>query len=225
MRQGFHPDSESVRNQTQMRFTRFLLTTAALVLLSVAPALADDGRGEELFELCVQCHGANGGGDPVALAPAIAGLSEWYLEAQLEKFRSGIRGAHPDDRAGLRMYPMSLSLRDDEDLAAVAAYVSSLPPANPEPTLAGGEPAHGKLLYTPCIACHGPQADGLEALAGPNLKASSDWYLLRQLNNFKVGIRGTDPKDVTGMRMRPMSMILADEQAMKDVIAYIMTLR
>ena len=103
--------------------------------------------------------------------------------------------------------------------------MAGLPPANPEPSLVGGDPARGKLLYTPCAACHGPQADGLEALGGPNMKAGSDWYMLRQLHNFKAGIRGANPKDVTGMRMRPMALTLVDEQAMKDVIAYIMTLR
>jgi hypothetical protein len=34
-------------------------------------------------------------------------------------------------------------------------------------------------------------------------------------------VRGTHPKDIEGMQMRPMSMVLADEQAMKDVAAFI----
>jgi cytochrome c oxidase subunit 2 len=201
-----------------------LLITAAL-LLAAAPALGDDGRGEELFELCVQCHGADGGGNPVALAPPIAGLSDWYVKEQLLKFRSGIRGLHPDDVGGLRMYPMSLSLRDDADLEAVADYVANLPPAQVESTLQGGDAARGKVLYAPCTACHGAKAEGLQALGGPNLAVSSDWYMLKQLQHFKSGIRGSDPRDTTGMRMRPMSMVLPDEQAMKDVISYILTLR
>ena len=53
----------------------------------------------ELFELCVQCHGSVGQGSQLALAPAIAGLSEWYVKAQLEKFKAGHRGLHPDDLA------------------------------------------------------------------------------------------------------------------------------
>ena len=201
-----------------------LLITAALLLVA-APALGEDGRGEELFDLCAQCHGSEGGGNEVALAPPIAGLSEWYVKEQLNKFRSGIRGLHPDDVGGLRMYPMSLSLRDDADLEGVAAYAASLPAAAAEPTLQGGDPSRGKILYTPCTACHGAKAEGKEALGGPNLRVSADWYMLKQLQHFKSGIRGSDPRDITGMRMRPMSMILADEQAMKDVISYILTLR
>ena len=44
------------------------------------------------------------------------------------------------------------------------------------------------------------------------------------LKKFKEGVRGTNPQDIGGMQMRPMSMTLVDEQAMKDVIAYIRTL-
>jgi cytochrome c oxidase subunit 2 len=203
---------------------RSLLLAAALLLLA-APALADDGRGEELFELCAQCHGEQGGGKQLVLAPPIAGLSEWYIKEQLTKYRAGIRGNHPDDQAALRMYPMSLYLDDDAEVDAVASYVSNLPPQPPPATLEGGDPVRGEALYTPCKACHGAQAEGLQALGGPNLRVSADWYMLRQLEHFKNGMRGANPRDITGMRMRPMSMTLVDEQAMKDVISYILTLQ
>jgi cytochrome c oxidase subunit 2 len=47
---------------------------------------------------------------------------------------------------------------------------------------------------------------------------------MTQLNKFRSGVRGGNPADVKGSLMRAMSMTLPDEQAMKDVIAYIMTL-
>ena len=84
---------------------------------------------------------------------------------------------HPDDKGGLRMYPMSLYLDDDADLDAVASYVAGLPAAPPAATLQGGDPAKGKILYTPCIACHGAQAEGKKELGGPNLRVSADWYM------------------------------------------------
>ena len=74
---------------------------------------ADLARGEVLFELCQQCHGPDGAGDEMSLAPSIAGHEQWYLEAQLNHFRSGARGLHPDDIAGLRMYPMAQWLRGE----------------------------------------------------------------------------------------------------------------
>ena len=69
--------------------------------LAASPATAQDLSGAEQFELCAQCHGAAGEGNPVVLAPAIAGLQSWYVTAQLTKFRSGLRGTHPEDVAGL----------------------------------------------------------------------------------------------------------------------------
>jgi cytochrome c553 len=199
-------------------------TLLALVALAAAPlAAAAEDRGRELFQLCAQCHGPDGAGDPMALAPAIAGMDEWYVNAQLHKFRSGARGTHFDDLAGMRMRPMALSLLDEENVAAVAAYVSSLPHTQPKPTL-GGDAARGQALYAPCAACHGPDGAGIQALNGAPLRGSSDWYLLRQIQNFRSGVRGTKPEDASGALMRPMSLTLADEQAIKDVIAYITTL-
>ena len=190
-----------------------------------AGAEPDLEKGEELFELCVQCHGENGQGIREAHAPAIAGQEQWYVSLQLDNYRKGIRGLHPQDDAGQRMYPMGRAIKTDEDAESLAAYVSSLTPAYPAPQLEGGDATRGQTLFVTCQACHGPQAKGMEALGGPNLTVTSDWYLHRQLANYKAGIRGTNPGDAAGMRMRPMSMTLVDDQAMKDVIAYIMSLR
>jgi cytochrome c oxidase subunit 2 len=208
-----------------MRTRQILLAAGALCVVAALPgaARADEDRARELFQLCAQCHGEAGQGNRLALAPAIAGLPQWYVELQLNNFRNGIRGLHPDDVAGMRMYPMSKTIRSDEDLVDLATYVASLPPANP-PLELDGDPERGKQLYVTCQACHGPDGKGIQAVGGPSLVVSSDWYLVSQLEKYKAGIRGTNPGDVAGMRMRPMSMTLPDEQSMRDVVAYIMTL-
>jgi cytochrome c oxidase subunit 2 len=206
-----------------------------LVVLAVWLALAagapshgasaqENARGEALFGLCSQCHGAAGRGDRLALAPSIAGLNQWYVEAQLVKFQGGVRGAHPDDVAGLRMGPMSRTLFTAEDVSAVAAHVSSLPAERPPSVLSGGDPEQGKVVFTICIQCHGPDAGGNPDLHVPPLRYASDWYLFTQLKKFKAGIRGTDPTDQYGLLMRSMALTLTDEQTMKNVIAYIGTL-
>ena len=208
-----------------MKATATLLLLLATALVSTAPAAAQDlARGEQLYALCAQCHGAAGNGNADALAPAIAGLPEWFVTAQVKKFQSGARGTHFDDVGGMRMRPMSMWLASDEDVTHVSAFVAAMPRANPEPTLEGGDPVTGKTLYTPCIACHGMDGLGNQALNAPPLVGQSDWYQLSSLKAFKAGVRGTNPKDTTGALMRPMSMTLADEQAMKDVIAYIQSL-
>jgi cytochrome c553 len=178
----------------------------------------------DLYDGCVQCHGENGEGKQEIGAPAIAGLELWYVKAQLRKFKKSQRGWHIDDMAGKRMQPMALALDTDEKVDLVAAYVASLPRTNPGSTLEGGNPETGKIYFATCVQCHGADARGNIDEFGPPLAGASDWYLLTQLQNFKAGVRGTHADDVTGAKMRPFSMTLANEQAMKDVIAYIATL-
>ena len=205
-------------------------TLAIVLALGLGMAATSDvqaqdlARGEVLFELCAQCHGAEAGGVQEFEAPAIAGLSQWYLEAQLTKFRNGLRGRHFDDVQGMRMRPMSRTLKSEDDLKAVAAYVAQLPAVQPSPTVEGGDAAKGATLFAPCTQCHGAAGEGVQALNGAPLAHQSDWYLVSSLRKFKAGIRGSDPRDAAGILMRPMASILVDEQAVKDVVAHIMTL-
>ena len=204
----------------------------ALVLIALTAGLArpafaqDPERGRELFQLCATCHGEQGEGNHLFLAPAIGGMPLWYLEGQLVKFREGGRGTHFDDLPGMRMRPMALSLRTEhgDDLKDVAAYVASLPVTKPVPTLAGGDAARGAAHYAVCQACHGPAGQGVQATNGPPVANQSDWYLLSSLERFKSGVRGSAPNDPNGAVMRGMANILVDEQAMKDVIAHMTSL-
>ena len=206
-------------SRTKLALT--LATALVAALLGSEAGAQDLERGEALFGLCIQCHGQSGQGNQLALAPAIAGLGDWYVESSLKKFKSGARGLHPDDLEGLRMYPMSLALKTDEDIAAVAAYVASLPREKPEATLEGGDPKRGQALYRTCQACHGAKAEGNKPL-GPSLAYTGDWYLLTQLNKYKARVRPSDvSKDPVGAAMIGLTAIFRDEQSMKDVIAYI----
>jgi cytochrome c553 len=195
---------------------------AAFAVLALAPAATAD-RGEELFGLCVQCHGADGSGDPVALAPAIAGLEEWYIVAQLKAFHSGQRGLHPDDVGGLRMYPMSRALKNDEEIQAVARHVASLPRV-PQAQTIEGDAAAGAISYATCAACHGADGAGNQAMNAPRLAGTSDWYLVEALRKYKAGIRGGNPANPNAVMMRGMALSLKDDQAIRDVVAHVLTL-
>ena len=189
-------------------------------------ARAGIARGRELYDTCEPCHGAAGAGNQALGAPSIAGLPLWYLETQLANFRTGVRGAHPSDIEGHRMRPMARSLNLEGDVSSVAQYVASLPGRPAPQTLAGGDPTAGATAYTTvCVVCHGPDAMGLETMRAPTLVNQADWYMVRQLDKFKSGMRGADPRDVQGQQMAAMSATLGDRQAMLDVIAYIRTLR
>ena len=201
-----------------------IVACSLAALLTASVGYSQDARGKQLYVNCLACHGAEGHGNKLLNAPAISGLSEKYVAAQIEKFKLGHRGGDVRDATGMQMRPMSMTMATDEDVAAVSSYVASLAPASPAATLEGGDAEKGKMFYATCQACHGAGGSGNDMLSAPSLAGQYDWYLQTQLHNFKQGIRGSKPEDVTGGQMRPMAMMLADDQAVLDVIAYIQTL-
>lgn len=90
---------------------------------------------------------------------------------------------------------------------------------------AAGDAARGQGLYAVCSTCHGPSGEGMQEMSAPRLAGREAWYLIRQLQNFKAGIRGSHPDDVYGRQMAPMAQILADAQAIEDVAAYLSGLK
>lgn len=212
---------------TRHRISRaFALPILALGLAAcdATPPPAGITRGAELFETCQPCHGETASGNPDIAAPAIAGLPQWYIEAQLQSFQQGWRGKHAEDLAGLRMRPMALTLNREGDIPSVAQYVSSLAPTFAPSTLNGNAGAGAVLYEQVCTACHGPAGLGDEVLHSPPIVQLPDWYLVQELHNFRLGARGADPADTWGITMRANTLVMTD-QAMADVIAYVQTLR
>lgn len=184
--------------------------------------VGDAARGQALFATCIACHGIDGKGNAALQAPQIAGQESWYLVTQLRNFKNGIRGAHPQDVQGMQMRPMAMTLADEQAMADVAAHARSLAPGEGTITL-DGDPQKGQQLYTTCIACHGMDAMGNAALKAPSLAGQQDWYLVRQLSNFRNGVRGAHEQDTAGATMRPMAATLPDEQALRDIAAWLTT--
>ncbi len=211
-------------NKQMIGLTALILATGLIGCESGAPATSAE-RGEILYGACISCHKDDGRGQANIGAPAIAGMSQWYVEAQLRKFKAGIRGYHHDDTEGMRMRPMALTLIHEADVVAVAKYVASRTPVVTHSTLEGGDAKTGQAHYAVCATCHGVDGQGSLSQNAPPLTGLNDWYILNQLNKFKVGVRGANPKDTTGATMAPMAMTLPDEAAMKNVIAYIQTLK
>ena len=113
----------------------------------------DAANGEILYASaqCMSCHGAQAEGGALAVtaegintsgvvyggeegetAPALAGLADWYLYAQLGKFDSGIRGANAElDPAGATMAHWARQLNNqpdgfDQARKDLAAYLTTL---------------------------------------------------------------------------------------------------
>jgi len=193
------------------------LTSALVGCATNPPGLA---RGREVYQTCVPCHGANGGGNHELGAPAIAGLPQWYVQTQLTNFQKGMRGAHPDDLEGARMRPMAKTLHRTGDVESVAEYVTKLPPVPQSATL-GGDPVAGEAAFALCATCHGADAKGNKDMGAPTLAGQADWYMFAQLQKFKSGMRGAHPDDAMGAQMAAMSQTLADTTAMLDVVSYV----
>lgn len=196
---------------------------ALLALIGCAGPSDPMVRGAARYDQCAPCHGARGQGKAELAAPPIAGLPSWYVEAQLDKFRIGVRGAHIADSPGLRMRTMALTMPTAEDVHAVAHFVSSLAPSPRAAAGVAGDVARGKAGFASCTACHGAAGTGNQALNAPPIAGQADWYLLTQLSNFKHGIRGANAKDQTGAAMKAVAAAL-DAQQMKDLAAYVASL-
>ncbi|HEY0681039.1 MAG TPA: c-type cytochrome [Steroidobacter sp.] len=199
---------------------RALMFAGMALSLSIPAASAE----EIDFSYCAVCHGANGNGNPAIRAPKIAGMEAWYLKRQLQSFRAGLRGAHPDDAAGGEMRPMAVHLRDDAAIDQAVAHVASFVPKTPPATISG-DTARGKQIYETCASCHGSRAEGNAELNAPALAGRTDWYLVTQLKNYMTGLRGAQARDIYGAQMRAVAAALPDDQAANDVVAYINTLR
>ena len=89
---------------------------------------------------------------------------------------------------------------------------------------ADGDAFKGEAFYAVCAGCHGADGMGLEAANAPRLQGQFDWYLIRQINNYRSGVRGVHKDDTYGASMRAMAGTLPNEQAVLDVVAYIATL-
>ena len=200
-----------------------LVLVVGISITSFVTAAGDPERGKVLFAVCSACHGQDGAGNKALNAPVNAGQNEWYVVRQLKNFKAGIRGADPKDTFGIQMRPMAMTLADDQAVEDVAAYVASLPAPSPEKTIKGNVEA-GKKAFAICVACHGQNAEGNKSLNAPRLTKQHDWYLARQIQNYKAGIRGTHAKDIYGAQMRPMAQILATDEQINDVVSYISTL-
>ena len=71
-----------------------------------------------------------------------------------------------------------------------------------------------------CTTCHGVEGLGNIAIEAPRLAGMEAWYLKRQLENFRAGIRGKHGEDLQGNAMRPMAAKLSDE-SITDIVDWI----
>jgi len=220
---GHHTMRGRVVVESQENFDQWLGRLSTFETHS-ARGPGDPAVGASLYAVCATCHGPEGTGNKELNAPKIAGLGSWYISRQLSNFKQGHRAYHEDDLYGKQMAPMAAILIDDKAIANVAAYIGTLPDHPSKPTMEG-DSKDGKSLYTTCAVCHGNDGMGRQATNAPRLAGVDDWYIARQLYNFKDGIRGAHRDDIYGFQMTTMAPFLtADPDSINNLVAYINTL-
>jgi cytochrome c553 len=151
-------------------------------------------------QVCSNCHGVDGNSVSPAF-PRLAGQQAAYLIAQMNNFR----GHGRLDPAGEEyMWGLSHHLTDAQ-IADIADYFSKQTPHSSAAATDPAKLAAGKEIFEkgvpdqnviPCMACHGPKAQGIDAF--PRLAYQHADYIVKQLNIFQntQGRPGTPMENV-----------------------------
>ena len=182
----------------------------------------DATKGKVPTTACIVCHSPDFTGVLEHRSPSLPQLSTWYLQSQLQKFKHNVRGNDATDSDGFMMKALMRSY-SHQQIADMVAYIKTHKP-KAHPITLGGDPVRGKALYVSCIDCHQANGRGKPELKSPSIVGHSDVYIVNQLLKFKDGSRGSGKGDLQGRIMQMSMQTLKDEQAMKDVAAYLTTL-
>ncbi len=156
---------------------------------SVLHSKADLLHGAKLFETCAACHGTDGAGVADGTVPAIAAQHFRVLARELVDYRH-------DKRWDQRMehFTDEHHLSGAQDIADVAAYISSVPATRSLGRGSGEYLAKGAQVYSrKCASCHGAAAEGDNRRGYPRLAGQHYEYLLRQLHDAVEGRRPNFP--------------------------------
>lgn len=178
---------------------------ATLLVLSfafggTAAAAPDSAAG------CAACHGEAGVSQRPDV-PTIAGLSEFYLEGQMQAYQKGDRPCEKvkdDDGQTTDMCDIAKALTD-EQIAEINAYFSSQDFVAADQTADAALAAKGKALHERrCEICHSDGGSFADDDAG---LLAGQWkpYLLATLAEYRSG------KRVQPESMKPQTAALSDD--------------
>ena len=199
-----------------------LLSIIAFVVLlaggMTAVARADDEpmSPEELFKksTCVACHGKNGAKARLAY-PNIARQNKDYMIQQMHDITSGARVSGPDPRGFPRTQSMQevMVVIDEEQMKALAEWLSELPPA---PVVPGDAElaAKGAVAYAEadCADCHGDR--GMKPLPNyPIIGGQKKNYIALQLKEIRDGVRTNNRSKRMARRIESLTDEKIDQMA------------
>ena len=187
--------------------------TSAILFITAANAATltgDPVAGKDKSALCQGCHGEVGMSD-ASMFPRLAGQFAGYIRKQVSDFQARTR---KDDT----MEGMADTVTEKQDLADIAAYFAS------QKSMRSDSPADsfpGKYLYVNgnpatnlygCINCHGENGKGKSPTNSvyPVIGGQHKDYLVKQLNEFRSGVRSNDPAGMMGDIAKKMTDVEID---------------
>lgn len=147
-------------------------------------AAADAQRGAATYRLCHGCHRAGGLGSDDGIYPRLAGQHDTVLIKQLIDIRTGRRD-NPT------MYPFASEREvSTQDVADLAAYLSTLPSPADNARGDGKALERGKALYQKdCVVCHGKSGAGVADQFYPRVAGQHYPYLKKEVTRIAQGSR------------------------------------
>ena len=213
---------------------KLVLFICAFLIIRAIPVDAQDNTGGETgfdalvstpYYACASCHGWNGEGKPAKFAPPLGGFEALYIEKQMLDYANGRRGVEEQDPLGMQM-TLVASAYSPAQIKQVSEIVARFPAPDlisdiPDLKLA----LKGKTKFENCAACHGEKGQGVAGMA-PALTILSKDYLIRQLTNYKLGLRGFHEEDIDGQVMVEwVRQDLSEGGDIEALAAYVSTLR
>lgn len=158
-------------------------------LRAVTATPTDIAEGRRVADTCVRCHGANGI-SATKDVPHVAGQRPAYLYNKMRAYQTGAR-----HHSGMES---AIKFLSEDALVKVAAYYSSLEPAQPPRSLTKVPPAQppdpvaaGKAAAAACGSCHGE--DGVSKTPGmPSLAGLDPKYFIAAMRGYVSGERKHD---------------------------------
>jgi cytochrome c553 len=144
----------------------------------------DPIAGKEKSTLCQGCHGEFGISS-IPDVPNLAGQWGAYIMRQLRDFGAG-------SRSNAIMTDMAATVTSNDDAFDIAAYFAS----QNQMINSRHSNEQGRRLYIiyQCISCHGEDGKGrpLNNSMFPVIGGQNKEYLIKQLEEFRQGLRDTD---------------------------------
>jgi cytochrome c553 len=156
--------------------------TVCMLALGMALSSAAPGQAAK-SDSCAHCHGTDGNSTSSAY-PSLAGQTRAYLYKQIKAFKDG-------ERKNAMMSP-SVGVLSEQDMQDLAEYFSSQTLTRSSSKTDPAIVAQGRKIAdaSQCAACHQPGYKGLDAF--PRLSRQKYPYLVKQLKDFRDGVRTND---------------------------------